>query len=62
MLRIYRFAGGLCGLLAVWVAALRSGLQPNQHIAVLLVSSRCRGVLCWLAHPIVCRPKRLAFR
>ncbi|KAL3142467.1 Dolichol-phosphate mannosyltransferase subunit 3 [Trebouxia sp. C0009 RCD-2024] len=36
MLRIYRFAGGLLGLIAVWVAALRSDLQPDQYLAVLL--------------------------
>ncbi|KAL3152360.1 hypothetical protein ABBQ32_001421 [Trebouxia sp. C0010 RCD-2024] len=36
MLRIYRFAGGLLGLIAVWIAALRSDLQPDQYLAVLL--------------------------
>ena len=44
MLRIYRFAGGLFAVLAVWIAALRSDLQPSRHIAVLLVSSRFRGL------------------
>lgn len=52
MLRIYRFAGGLLGLFAVWVAALRSDLQPTQHKAVLLVSSRCHDLLC-------CTPDRV---
>ena len=44
MLQIYRFAGGLFAVLAVWIAALRSDLQPSRHIAVLLVSSRFRGL------------------
>ena len=38
MLRIHRVAGGFFGLLAVWLAALRSSVQPAQHLAILLVS------------------------
>ena len=50
MLRVYRFAGGLLGLIAVWIASLRSDLQPNQYLAVLLVSTHCHAVICCTAH------------
>lgn len=39
MLRIYRVIGGLLGAVAVWTAALRSGVAPAQHLAILLVIS-----------------------
>ena len=42
MLRIYRVAGALLGLLAVWLAALHNSVQPAQHLAVTLVSG-CFG-------------------
>lgn len=36
MLRIHRVAGVLAGLLAFWIAAVRSNLEPAQHLVVLL--------------------------
>ena len=39
MLRIYRVTAGLVVLIAIWAAALRSSLEPSQHLAVLLVSA-----------------------
>ena len=39
MLRIYRVIGGLLGLTAVWTAALRTSVQPAQHLALLLVGN-----------------------
>lgn len=62
MLRIYRFAGGFFGLIAAWVAALRSDLQPQQHLAVLLVSSHCHGVLYWLKCDVRAASSMAGFR